>query len=359
MPFLYSALLIWTSCNTVTIKSDTRDIATKIDTLDKNINGLHLGLTAKLDTLMRLASTAEDERQRAAVGRLRDCIKSAASVISAASTTLGNSGLDQSEHEDFFSEPSWQPNQHSHAWMGAKQRSPSEENSTSLPQISKYTTEPKLGRPASEQKTQGHRRDSAAFNSDRVRITRAAVQLSDTPYASAQGEQTLFSRSEISGHQANVILLNAEADGPSRRSPISSISKKRVLNRDPLAEATNDSSLFGAPASTNQSAEDVAATAETPLGVQNGSCSTFELALASATVQKLPYNSSLREDFEAARIAHPERSLAVPAEDVQMPICAVARETPVGHPTESGSRAALYTTIGGPLGCHHRRRRGQ
>ncbi|KAK3701213.1 Rho GTPase [Vermiconidia calcicola] len=195
--FSVQTIIFW---NTLTIKSETREIAPKIETLDRNIQQLSQSLEVKLEALSHLVSTAEEEGRRAAVNRLRACVKSAATVISAASTTIGDFGVGASERDD-LSEPSWEASQHFRAWIGSQQESASAEKAN-LHLAYEHDLETSHGLRGS--KAPAHHMNGVGEEEEaESEGPYAENEAPDTPYMSAYEEQTVSSRtssSELRGH---------------------------------------------------------------------------------------------------------------------------------------------------------------
>jgi hypothetical protein len=99
--------------NQVTIRESTDKIMPNLDEVNRNIRALALDLTSKLQALQNMVADQNSETQRRDLINLRECVRSAATIVSSASTILATENGDRSSVIDgsdfgdcFSSEPS-------------------------------------------------------------------------------------------------------------------------------------------------------------------------------------------------------------------------------------------------------------
>lgn len=110
--FLLSFLdsdLISSRWNSVSIKDDTSKIGPKVDAVDKRLQELEANLGVKVMALSQLVSGPLDNDRQAALQRLEATVRSAATVVSAASTTFGDDPNRGEVEENSFHDPELSP----------------------------------------------------------------------------------------------------------------------------------------------------------------------------------------------------------------------------------------------------------
>jgi len=95
-------VILW---NQVTQNEQTELVLPTLSELQAEIRRMASGFNERIADLQASVMSAQDKRQEAAVGRLRDCVKSAASIVSSASTIMATEKNDaRSDFGDCFPE---------------------------------------------------------------------------------------------------------------------------------------------------------------------------------------------------------------------------------------------------------------
>lgn len=105
------------SWNTTLIHGQTADLGPKVEEVDRKVHELSDNLEVKLQALTVLASTQGNDEEAAALSRLKDTVRSAATVLSAASTIVDASEIRAGNVRSNSSVSPWEPDENFHQWM--------------------------------------------------------------------------------------------------------------------------------------------------------------------------------------------------------------------------------------------------
>lgn len=105
------------SWNTTLIHDHTADLGPKVEEVDRKVHELSDSLEVKLRALTMLVFTRGSDQENDAVRRLKDTVRSAATVLSAASTTNGTVGVYEDNIRSNASVSPWEPDEHFYQWM--------------------------------------------------------------------------------------------------------------------------------------------------------------------------------------------------------------------------------------------------
>lgn len=85
--------------------------------MDRKVHELSANLEVKLQALAMLASASGNDHQTSALRRLKDTVRSAATVLSGVSTTIDEGEATRHDVRDDFSITAWEPDDHFHQWI--------------------------------------------------------------------------------------------------------------------------------------------------------------------------------------------------------------------------------------------------
>lgn len=114
---LAAVRLTFRSWNTTLTREDTAALGPKVDEVDRKLFELSTNLEVKLEALTLLASSTGSENQVNSLQRLKDTVRSAATVLSAASTVADPYVNRNSSALSEFSVAPWEPNDQFRQWI--------------------------------------------------------------------------------------------------------------------------------------------------------------------------------------------------------------------------------------------------